>query len=210
MVTLHPLQSQFQFLPSGWRFLVPKCWTTRFKNSFVQQPSHRWINYSFVTLWITWCSKLLLVFSILYYAYLLSVVSVLRVCMWGSMIYNCKPDLPTGTNKVTWTWTFYWEITGKFHFLCGCVHVNTLYVLVLYLMRCLSKTFSKASSVHTFSAFVGLQKFYCVLFYILSKCSARRECWHGISTRSHPGKMCRQSFWHRGYVGNETESLGHL
>lgn len=69
-------------------------------------------------------------------------------------------------------------------------------------------SFFKASSVQdslTFSAFVGLHKFHYVLFYILSKCSARRECWHGISTRSHPGKnvqavilaqrVCREWDW---------------
>lgn len=31
----HPLHSEFQVLPSGRRFLIPRCKTKRYKNSFV-------------------------------------------------------------------------------------------------------------------------------------------------------------------------------
>lgn len=31
----HPLVSEFQLLPSGWRFIVPRSRTTRYRNSFV-------------------------------------------------------------------------------------------------------------------------------------------------------------------------------
>lgn len=75
---------------SFWRFLLPKCKTTSFKNS-----SSRYSDGHIIVL----------------YVLLLSVMAVLRVFTCGWMTHDCRTNLPTGTDKVTWQ--IQWDQEGR-------------------------------------------------------------------------------------------------
>lgn len=73
--------------------MFPKCKTRRFKNCFVVTA----VNEEIIDV------LLIYLFFLVYHVQLLSVMAVLRVCMLWWMTHNCRPNIPTGTNKVTWT-----------------------------------------------------------------------------------------------------------
>lgn len=67
----YPLNSEFQFLPSGGRFRVPECRKAWFKNSFLPAVMTQFLKF--------FCAMLIC-----------CLVSVLRVCMLGWTTHDCR------------------------------------------------------------------------------------------------------------------------